>query len=525
MKRERKWKAWKIVLIVFGILLILAMLGVAAVAARVAGIWYQNEYYLELNLLGGEEITLSYGAEFEDPGAEAHFWGTHLLQEVQEVPVTVEGTVDTSKVGTYELFYSTSIQYKDLFWDQIQSRYIKRTVHVVDSNAPVITLNTVEGYYTLPGQTYVEEGYTAWDEYDGDLTDQVVVTSDGKTVTYKVTDSAGNSFTANRTIFYDDPIAPEITLLGESQIIIIEGDDFTDPGCTASDNVDGDITANIVVSGSVDNNTPGTYTLTYTVSDAWENEVSTQRTVVVEVKPTPPPTEPPTEPPYYPPVELPPAPYVPDEPLPPNGKVIYLTFDDGPGRHTSRLLDVLAKYNVKATFFVIHTGYMDILPRMAQEGHTIAMHAYNHDYGTVYASDNAYLNDLKKIQDEIFAYTGQTSTIVRFPGGSSNTVSRWTCYGIMTRMTQKLDELGYRYYDWNVDSYDAGGANSSYEVYCNVVNTISRSSRSSFVVLQHDIWGFSVDAVEDIIQWGLANGYTFAALNMNSPTCEHSVAN
>ena len=514
MKRERKRKIWPVVLIV---LLVLVLLAVAVFAAKQAMVWYENEYFLEFKLLGDKELTLTYGAEFEDPGAQARFWGTNLLKDVQEVPVISEGAVDTSKVGTYELFYSTSIRYRDLFWDQIQSGYLKRIVHVVDENAPVITLNHIEGYYTLPGQTYVEEGYSACDGYDGDLTDQVAVTTDGETVTYKVTDSSGNTVVVTRTIFYDDPIAPEITLQGESQITITEGDAFTDPGCTASDNCDGDVTANIVVSGTVDPNIPGTYTLTYTVADAWGNEVSIQRTVVVEVKPT----EPPTEPPYVPP----PPPKVPEEPLPPNGKVIYLTFDDGPGRHTSRLLDVLAKYGVKATFFVIHTGYMDILPRMVQEGHTVAIHAYNHNYDVIYANDSAYLADLEKIQNEIYSYTGQTTTMVRFPGGSSNTVSRWTSPGIMTRMTQKLDELGYRYFDWNVDSNDAGGASSSYEVYCNVANTIAKSSRSSFVVLQHDIWGFSVNAVEDIIVWGLANGYTFAALDMNSPSCEHKVAN
>lgn len=515
MIRERKVKIWLILLIVA---VTLALLFFGYQAYKEARVWYENQYFLEMNLLGGDEMSLPYGTEFRDPGAEAKFWGTNLLTEVQNVPVTVEGTVDTSTVGTYELFYSVRIDYKDAFWNRCQTRYMKRVVHVVDENAPVITLNHVEGYYTLPGQTYVEEGYTAWDEYDGDLTDQVIVTSDGKTVTYQVTDSNGNSFITTRDIFYDDPIAPEITLLGEPEIVFTEGEEFTDPGCTASDNVDGDITANIVVTGTVDNNVPGTYTLTYTVSDAWGNSVSTQRTVTVEVKPTPPPTEPP-------PVELPPPPDVPDVPLPPNGKVIYLTFDDGPSQHTSRLLDVLAKYDVKATFFVVNTGYLSLVSRMANEGHTVALHANNHDYEAIYSSDNAYWNDLKRIQDAVFSYTGQISTIVRFPGGSSNTVSRWYSYGIMTRLTQKMDEMGYRYFDWNIDSDDAGGANTSYEVYCNVVNRISGSGGRNFVVLQHDLWGFSVNAVEDIIQWGLANGYTFAALNMNSPYCEHGVNN
>ena len=523
MIKERKPKVWLIVLIVLIAAMVLAVLAYYGYKAyKEAEGWYHNEYYMEVNMLGGEEISLSYGAEFQDPGVDARFWGTLLNQEMRELPVSVEGTVDTSKVGTYELFYFVRVDYKDAFWDRCQTRYLKRIVHVVDEDAPVINLCYVEGYYTLPGQTYVEEGYNAWDEYDGDLTDQVVVTSDGKTVTYKVTDSNGNTFTANRDIFYDDPISPEITLLGEPEITFMEGEEFTDPGCTATDNVDGDITANIVVTGTVENTVPGTYTLTYTVSDAWGNEVSTQRTVIVEAKPTPPPTEPPTVPPS---VELPPPPYVPAEPLPSNGKIIYLTFDDGPSHHTSRLLDVLAKYDVKATFFVVNTGYLNLVSRMVNEGHTVALHANNHDYASIYSSDNAYFADLKKIQDAVYNYTGQISTIVRFPGGSSNTVSKWYSSGIMTRLTNKLDEMGYRYFDWNIDSYDAGGASTSYEVYCNVVNGIAGSGYYYSVVLQHDLWGFSVNAVEDIIQWGLANGYTFAALNMYSPGCEHTVLN
>lgn len=508
MRRTRKPKIWLIILVV---LLTLSVLAAGAVAA----VWHFNEYFMVMELNGDEEIVLAYGTEFEDPGAQSSFWGTHLLREKQDVPVTVSGTVDTSKVGTYGLTYTATIRYKDLFWDRERTMECKRTVHVVDGEAPVIELTYVEGYYTLPGQTYVEEGYVAYDGYDGDITDWVTVTMDQDTVTYEVTDSSGNTVSVSRKIFYDDPIAPEIFLNGESQIMLIEGDEFTDPGCSATDNVDGDLTGSIVVGGTVDVNVPGTYTLTYTIADGWGNTAYVQRTVVVEVKPTEPPTEAPTEPP----------PYVPAEPLPSNGKVIYLTFDDGPGPYTSKLLDILAKYNVKATFFVVNTGYLDILPRIVQEGHSVGVHCYSHDFPTVYASDEAYLADLQRMRDVIYSYTGYWTNILRFPGGSSNTISRWYCSGIMTRMTQKVEEMGMRYFDWNIDSYDAGGATTRYEVYCNVANSIAGSSRQSFVVLQHDLWGFSVNAVEDIIIWGLANGYTFATLDEYSPSCEHGVAN
>ena len=197
MVKQQKGRGW---LIALAVLLVLTLLCVAAVAAKQMAIWKDNQYFMELNLLGGKEIIVPYGEEFEDPGAECYFWGSYFLPDVQTVPVTVEGSVDTTTVGTYELFYSASIHYKDLFWDQTQTRYLKRTIYVVDRESPVITLNYVEGYYTLPGQNYVEEGYKAFDGYDGDLTDQVIVTSDGNMVTYSVTDSSGNTVSIRRVI-------------------------------------------------------------------------------------------------------------------------------------------------------------------------------------------------------------------------------------------------------------------------------------------------------------------------------------
>ena len=206
----------------------------------------------------------------------------------------------------------------------------------------------------------------------------------------------------------------------------------------------------------------------------------------------------------------------------PNGKTVYLTFDDGPGKYTESLLNTLDRYDVKVTFFVVDTGYMHLLPRMAEAGHTVAMHSETHTYNKIYASENAFFNDLYAIQSRILEYTGKLSKILRFPGGSSNGVSRFNP-GIMTRLTKKLKEMGYRYFDWNVDSNDAGGTRTSSGVYSNVINGIKRNQNS--IVLQHDIKGYSVEAVDDIIIWGLKNGYTFKALDMDSPVCEHYVNN
>ncbi len=206
----------------------------------------------------------------------------------------------------------------------------------------------------------------------------------------------------------------------------------------------------------------------------------------------------------------------------PEGKVIYLTFDDGPGADTKRLLEVLAKYDVKATFFVVGTADISMLKDIADQGHAIGVHAYHHDYKEIYASEEAYFEDLLAMQQLIYDHTGVYTTLVRFPGGGSNTVSRFNP-GIMSRLTQAVQDMGFRYFDWNVDSNDAGGAKDAATVAANVI--AGCGVRRVSVVLQHDTKGYSVDAVERIILWGLANGYTFLPMDSTSPTMHHGINN
>ena len=242
---------------------------------------------------------------------------------------------------------------------------------------------------------------------------------------------------------------------------------------------------------------PGDYVLTYSVADSFGNSASTQRTVTVEIAQMNPGSS--------------------------TGKIIYLTFDDGPSNDTARLLDILAKYDVKATFFLVNTGNIGIASRIAAEGHTVAIHTATHNFSYIYSSEDAYYADLYRMQGIIADLTGQTSYLMRFPGGSSNTVSAAYSKGIMTRLTQSVRERGFRYFDWNVDSNDAGGAQTAEEVFQNVVRGVE--GKNTAIVLQHDTKSFSVDAVERIIIWGLANGYIFLPLTEGSPSCAHGVYN
>lgn len=209
----------------------------------------------------------------------------------------------------------------------------------------------------------------------------------------------------------------------------------------------------------------------------------------------------------------------------PEHKVVYLTFDDGPGKDTERLLDILDKYNVKVTFFVTNQNpaYVNMIGEEARRGHTVAIHTYTHEFSQVYASVDAYLADFNKMNEVVKEQTGSYATLFRFPGGASNTKSKSYCKGIMTELTKLMVDKGYDYYDWNVSSGDAGETKVTQEVYQNVIDGISKHDTS--VILQHDIHSYSVDAVEDIIKWGLENGYTFLPLTKDSKPCKHGVNN
>lgn len=447
-------------------------------------------FNIDINLNGSPKETIEYGDTYTEQGATAAF-NTPASKNVP-LNVTIKGSVDSSKLGTYHIHYKAK---KGIFSVQ-KSREVK----IVDTKAPIIELNKIDGYYPKTGETYQEEGFTATDNYDGDITSKIKRTEDKNVITYTVSDSSGNKTSVQRTIEYNDGIAPTITLNGDSDITIKAGTRFEDPGCTAKDSHGNDISDSVSVSDNISTYRAGTYTITYSVTDKFGNETSIDRTVTVEaVKQTATTSS--------------------------GNKVVYLTFDDGPGAHTQQLLDILDKYNVKVTFFVtnVNSGYENMIAKEAAAGHTVAIHSASHDYKKIYSSVDAYFADLNEMSDIIYAQTGQRPKLIRFPGGSSNTVSLKYCSGIMTTLTKAVTDQGYKYFDWNVSSGDAGGTTSTEEVYQNVVNGMK--SHNVSVVLQHDIKGFSVNAVERIIQWGLANGYTFLPLTTSTEDVHHGVNN
>ena len=307
-----------------------------------------------------------------------------------------------------------------------------------DTTPPVITLKSDPEYTVMPGQTYQEEGFTATDDRDGDLTDRVEYTVEEDRICYRVADSAGNITVSYREIPYspgsDPSLAEAFVQAGQDS----SGEDGADAAAAAEE-----------------------------------------------------------------------------------GKVVYLTFDDGPGQYTQQLLDTLAKYDVHVTFFV--TGafpvYEDMIKKEFEAGHSVGIHTFSHDYDKIYASPDAFWKDNAQMQEIVIRQTGQPSHLMRFAGGSSNTMGTWQSEGIMETLVNQAAGKGFQYFDWNVSSGDGAAEGDSSMVISRITDQIRNFDES--VVLCHDTKEYTVNAMEYLIPWLLDNGYSIRPLTVDSAPAHH----
>ena len=177
---------------------------------------------------------------------------------------------------------------------------------------------------------------------------------------------------------------------------------------------------------------------------------------------------------------------------------VYLTFDCNPGENTEAILDILARYNLKATFFVVgdETGENDaIYQRIVNEGHTLGMNSYSNQYSSIYSSAQSFEEDYTKISDFIYETTGIESKLYRFPGGSSNRISNVN----MAEFVRILNQKGVVYFDWNVSAGDTAVDYTVDDVISNVTEGIMQYKTS--VVLLHDDENktVTVEALEPLI--------------------------
>lgn len=197
-------------------------------------------------------------------------------------------------------------------------------------------------------------------------------------------------------------------------------------------------------------------------------------------------------------------------------KIVCLTFDDGPSKTTPEVLAALDAAGVHGTFFVVATGYnekyLPLLTQAAAAGHQIALHSASHEYSDIYRSSAAYWKDIALLKQRIAPYVDAESIrYLRFPGGSTNTVSRrYGGKGLMQQLKNEVEQRGWQWVDWNVCAEDAvGGHPSADTIYRNVVRETGEQTHC--VVLMHDsaTTRTTAEALPDIIRWYTDNGYTF----------------
>lgn len=396
-----------------------------------------------------------------------------------------DSAVDVSKPGEYQVFYTY--------------RGHKKTVNVkvTDTIAPELEVQSVTADMSekvtpemfvkhVSDKSEVKVSFQKKEKWNEEKTYEIPIVA---------VDAAGNKTEKKaKLVRIKDKTPPVIN--GIKDISITQGEDpDLKKGISVTDDRDPNPQLEISSEG-LDHNSPGTYKVTYTAVDRSGNKTVQTRKVIVKENP-----------------EL-------------NEKIVYLTFDDGPSSATAKILDILEKYNAKATFFVTGNNRKNdyLIKRAYDEGNSIGLHTYTHDYSKVYASEKAYFQDLQKISDLVENITGEKSYLVRFPGGSSNTVSKRYAPGLMTELTKEVRQKGYQYFDWNCDSTDASGNHRPVQT---LVSNATSCSQKHIVILMHDTDAkdTTVSALPKIIENYRDRGYIFKGLSMNSFAPHHHVNN
>lgn len=445
--------------------------------------FYGIHYYFlmpTIILKGDKNIVLNYNGNYKELGYYATFRNQDVTNRVK-----IRGTVDSTKLGVYKIEYFIK-----------QGLFKKKAIRVVkvrDLTKPVLILKKdKQKVYICPNTEYDFTKYKAYDNYDHDITDQVKITRVKDTIQYAVVDSSGNYAIKHQKIIKKDLEKPSLELNSGDTIFTFLNEDFKDPGYQVFDNCDQDIEKKVQVEGKVNTKKAGIYELTYKVKDASGNRSQKKRKVQVVKRGQ-------------------------------NGSV-YLTFDDGPRMGTTNvILDILKEENVPATFFVTNNGPDELIKREYEEGHTVGLHTASHDYSLVYSSKENYFNDLYSVHDRVLRITGYDSKVIRFPGGSSNTISKKYRPGIMSDLTKEVLKRDFRYYDWNINSRDTDGLTTSNEIVSWVNSSLSHDKVN--IILMHDIKPYTRDALKGIIEYGKQNGYRFEAITKDTEMFMQKVNN
>ncbi len=201
-----------------------------------------------------------------------------------------------------------------------------------------------------------------------------------------------------------------------------------------------------------------------------------------------------------------------------NKKFAHLTFDDGPSNNTLKLLDVLDKCNAKATFFVVYKeGFDNVYKEIVNRGHVLANHTYSHSYKKIYSSAEAFINDVETLDNKLKEITGkEPSKILRFPGGSNMGYMNGHD-DISQSIFRALEDRGYTYFDWNVDSADATKMTLDKEsIVRSVLDGSSNVNTANILMHDTDAKYTTLEAIPEILEGLKAQGYVFMPLNHDS---------
>jgi len=231
-----------------------------------------------ITLNGAQTVQVELGQTYVDGGAIAADDTDGNISQL----IVISNPVNTAILGSYTVTYNVSDSAGNT------ANEVSRTVEVVDTQAPVITLIGADAVTTTVGDPYLDSGATAMDNADGDISAQILSTPSTLDtsnlgtfeIRFNVNDSSGNTASeVVRTVDVIDDISPIITLLGDNPVYIEKGQNYSDSGASAFDNYDG--TVNVSSSGTVNVNTSGVYEITYEARDSANNLASINRTVVV----------------------------------------------------------------------------------------------------------------------------------------------------------------------------------------------------------------------------------------------------
>lgn len=424
------------------------------------------------------------------------------FEPLEQIKKLRKGALEEIQIDTSEIDFAHLGSYEAAYTIDQHTYYLE--VHIVDTTPPVFDVQTgsTDAKVALDPAKLVnniqddtQTTVTYKEKYDFDQEGLLEVT-------VVVTDEAGNAAEGKTQIqvLPEDKTAPIIS--SESSVTLQVGATF-DPleSVEITDNQDPDPELTIV-KNNLDTDKAGQYCITYEAKDRSGNKTTFTKEIQVVQRTTI------------------------GQPYPDDQNVVYLTFDDGPSYNTSKILDILDQYQVKATFFVTGTGqqYNDCILRAYKCGHTIGLHTYCHNYQKVYSSTKAYFDDLNQIGDMVESIIGKRPHYIRFPGGSSNTVSMNYQEGIMTKLSQEVIDRGYQYYDWNVSSSDASGNNVDVD---KIIASATNADSGNLVILFHDASAkdTTVEALPKVIEYYQNLGFRFAAINDETYTCHHGINN